>query len=175
MKSFEELTIGRRSIRKYKSDSLKPEEVRLLLQAGLIAPTSKNKKPCYFISVEDKEKLAKLSNCKRGGCRFVSESPLAIIIGADPHVSDVWIEDAAIAATYIQLQAEALELGSCWIQIRDRETPLGGDSGEFIREIIDAPMSLQILAIITVGYKDENKPPHELGDLPWECVRIDSF
>ena len=45
MQSFRELTEKRRSIRKYTDQSITPEDVQLLLQAGLIAPTSKNKKP----------------------------------------------------------------------------------------------------------------------------------
>ena len=39
---------------------------------------------------------------------------------ADPLASDVWIEDASIASIMIQLQAEDLGLGSCWVQVRER-------------------------------------------------------
>ncbi|GHT87199.1 hypothetical protein FACS189420_2300 [Bacteroidia bacterium] len=46
--------------------------------------------------------------------------------GADiqkwPLQSAAPIEDATIAATYIQLQAEDLDLGSCWSQVAGRET-----------------------------------------------------
>lgn len=175
MNSFENLIINRRSTRKYQDKPLSGDMVKLLLQAGLMAPTSKNRKPCHFIVVEDKNKLSELSLCKRGGCKFIADAPIAIIIGADPQVSDVWIEDAAIAATYIQLQAEALGLGSCWVQIRDRQTATGYDSDGYIREVINAPMPLQILAIITIGYKDENKQANNPENLLWENVHIDNF
>jgi len=35
-------------------------------------------------------------------------------------LSNLWIEDASIAATLIQLTARDLGLGSCWIQVSER-------------------------------------------------------
>ncbi|OJU53782.1 MAG: NAD(P)H nitroreductase [Bacteroidales bacterium 45-6] len=175
MQSFKELTEKRRSIRKYTEQAIAPEDVQLLLQAGLIAPTSKNKKPCHFIAVEDKEQLQLLSKCKKGGCGFIADSALSIVVAADPLVSDVWIEDASIAATFIQLQAEDLGLGSCWVQVRGRQTPDGFDSEEYVRSVIGAPMPLQVLAIITIGHKKEEKSPQDIESLGWENVHIDKF
>ncbi len=174
MQSFRELTEKRRSIRKYTDQSITPEDVQLLLQTGLIAPTSKNKKPCHFIAVEDREMLDLLSKCKKGA-NFIADSKLSIIVSADPLVSDVWIEDASIAASFIQLQAEDLGLGSCWVQIRGRQTADGYDSEEYIRSVVGAPMPLQVLAIITIGHKKEEKKPQDVDSLGWENVHIDKF
>lgn len=175
MKDFASLTLKRRSIRKYTEQTINPEDVQLLLQAGLVAPTSKNKKPCHFIAVEAKEKLKQLAACKKGGCGFIADSAVSIVVGADPLVSNVWIEDASIAATFIQLQAEDLGLGSCWVQVRGRQTADGFDSEEYVRSVINAPMQLQILAIITIGYKKDEKTPQDPDSLGWENVHIDSF
>ena len=56
------------------------------------------------------------------GASFLGDAALAIVVTADPLASDVWIEDASIASLMIQLQAEDMGLGSCWIQIRERYT-----------------------------------------------------
>ncbi|MBP1617404.1 MAG: putative nitroreductase family protein [Bacteroidetes bacterium] len=175
MGSFKELTEKRRSIRKYTEQAIAPEDVQLLLQAGLVSPTSKNKKPCHFIAVENKEQLELLSKCKKGGCSFIADSALSIVVAADPLVSDVWIEDASIAATFIQLQAEDLNLGSCWVQVRGRQTSDGFDSEEYVRSVISAPMPLQVLAIIAIGHKKEEKSPQDIEALGWENVHIDKF
>ena len=72
---------------------------------------------------------------------------------ADPLASDVWIEDAAIASIMIQLQAEDLGLGSCWIQVRERFTSTGMPSGEYVYTLLDIPLQLQVVSIIAVGHK----------------------
>ena len=45
MKTFHELLKSRRSIRKYTDEALSPEDVRLILEAALIAPSKQFKKP----------------------------------------------------------------------------------------------------------------------------------
>lgn len=174
--TFTELITRRRSIRKYTSQPLSPDEVAQLLQAGLLAPTSRNSRSNHFIAVEDPEKLALLSKSKRGGCKFIAQCPLAIIVAADPlEAGEVWLENTSVAATFIQLQAEALGLGSCWIQIHGRQTAEGYSSEEYVKEVIQAPLALQVLAIITVGYALEKKQPHEIEQLPWENVHTNNF
>ena len=44
----------------------------------------------------------------------------------------------------IQLQAEDLGLGSCWVQVRERFTATGMPSDEFVHGILDIPLQLQI-------------------------------
>lgn len=59
--------LARRSVRRYKNDDIPEEKLEKILQAGLLAPTSKNRKPCEFIAVRDAETLLKLSKAKSGG------------------------------------------------------------------------------------------------------------
>jgi septum formation protein len=59
------------------------------------------------------------------GAAFLADAAMAVVVMADPLASDVWIEDASIASIMIQLQAEDLGLGSCWIQVRERFTATG--------------------------------------------------
>ena len=118
MKTFHDLLFHRRSIRKYTEQLLSPDDVKLIMEAGLVAPSSKGKMPWQFVVVDDKQKLAALSQCKDFGAKPIAGCALAIVVVVDPYESDVWIEDASIAAFAMQLQAQDLGLGSCWIQIR---------------------------------------------------------
>lgn len=175
MQNFKDLITKRRSIRKFTEQAINPESVQLLLQAGLIAPSGMNRKPCHFIAVEDKEKLFLLSKSKKNGSTLIEGCALAIIVCTDPLTSDVCMEDAAIAATYIQLQAEDLGLSSCWVQIHGRQKADDSDSEEYVRSVVNAPMQFQVLTIIAIGHKNEEKEPHDTETLLWENVHINNF
>ena len=123
MESFHNLLLNRRSIRKYTSQPLDPDAVRLILEAGLTAPTSKNQRSWQFVVVEDKEMLARLGECKPSYATSVANAPMAVVVVADMTKSDAWVEDASVAAIIMQLQAADLGLGSCWVEVRNRFRP----------------------------------------------------
>lgn len=91
MKSLHDLLIHRRSIRKYTQEALSPEAVKTILEAGLLAPSSKRCTPWEFIAVEDKETLARLSECKTSGAKPIAGAALAIVVTADMTLTDTWI------------------------------------------------------------------------------------
>ena len=103
-------------MRKFTDEELTQEEVVTLMKAALMAPTSKRSNAWQFVVVDDKETLQKLSRCKEQASQFIADAALAVVVMADPMGSDVWIEDASIASIYLQLQAEDLGLGSCWVR-----------------------------------------------------------
>ena len=175
MEKFSELIRNRRSMRKFTEEELTQEEVVSLLKAGLMAPSSKGSTPWQFIVVDDKETLTKLSGCKQVGSNFLKDAALAIVVVADPLASDVWIEDASIASIYIQLQAEDLGLGSCWIQLRERFAPDGTPSNEIVHEALDLPLQLQALSIIALGHKGMERKPFNEDRLQWEKIHINKF
>lgn len=172
MNEFHELLVNRRSIRRYTDQPIDPESVKLLLEAALLAPTSKSSRAWQFVVVEDKETLNQLSQCKEHGAGAIARAPLAIVVAVDPAATDPWIEDASVAASYIQLQAAALGLGSCWIQVRDRFGADGVPAEERVQEILGMPETLPVVCIITVGHKDETRKPVDTSKLLWEKVHL---
>lgn len=175
MNHFEELITHRRSIRHYTEDQLLPSEVQKIMKAALMAPSSKNSCPWQFILVENKEMLRKLAQCKSSGAAFIEGAALAVVVLSDPLRSSAYIEDASIAATYIQLQAEDLGLGSCWIQIKGRETTEGYDSEQYVRDLFHIPLQLVVGCVIAVGHKARTGKPHDEEKLPWEKLHIESY
>jgi nitroreductase len=175
MKCFAELVKERRSTRKFTDQLILPEEVELLLKAGLMSPSSKRSTPWQFVVVEDKEMLGKLSLSKPHGASFLEHCPLAIVVLANAMESEAWIEDAAIASLLIQLQAEDLGLGSCWCQIRGRQTTADTDSAEYVRDLLEIPYTLEVLSIIGVGHKAQANKPFDESRLQWEKVHLGSF
>lgn len=175
MTDFKELIINRRSTRKFTEEPLTPEQVELIIKSALMSPASKSSNPWQFLLVEDKEMLEKLSQCKKSGSKLIAGCALAVIVLADPLTSDVWIEDSSITSIMMQLQAEDLGLGSCWVQIRERYTTADTPSDEYIKELFDIPMQLQVLSIIALGHKAQERPPFDEEKLQWEKVHIGKF
>lgn len=174
-KEFHDMLFTRHSIRKYTDEPIDGEHVKLLLEAALLAPSGKSVRPWEFVVVEDKEVLAKMSECRPFGSGPVAKCKLAIVVCGDPGKTDVWVEDCTIAATYIQLQAEALGLGSCWIQMRGRFDKDNNDSADLIRELLDIPGEQQVECIIVLGHKDEVRRSVDPDKLLWEKVHIGKF
>ena len=175
MENFSDLIRNRRSMRKFTDEELTQDQVLTLLKAALMAPSSKRSNCWQFIVVDDKDTLEKLSFCKESGAAFVKDAALAIVVTADPLASDVWIEDASIASIMIQLQAEDLGLGSCWIQVRERFTSDDVSADEYVREVLDIPLQLQVLSIIAIGHKGMERKPFDEKHLQWEKIHINKY
>ena len=172
MENFHNLILNRRSIRKYTSQSIAPDDVKLILEAGLSAPSSKSKRSWQFVVVEDKEMLGKLSQCKPAYATSLATAPLAVVVTADMVSSDVWVEDASVAAIMMQLQAADLGLGSCWVEVRNRFRDDNEPSEEYVRGILGIPEEFGVLCILTFGYKNEERRPIDPEKLQWEKVHI---
>lgn len=165
-----ELLRQRRSIGKYKSRLIEPDKIEVLKEALLRSPTSRNLRPWKFIFVDDKDTLDRLSDSKKSGSAFLKNAALGIIITADETVSDVWIEDCSIAAIIVQLSAQSIGLGSCWIQIRNRFTAQGIPSEQYIRRLLGLDDSRRIECIVALGYPDEEKPGVPFTELDFRQI-----
>ncbi|MBN2058966.1 MAG: nitroreductase family protein [Deltaproteobacteria bacterium] len=172
---FFNLTEKRRSIRKYSPRPVEPEKIDLIMEAALRAPSSRSICPWEFIVITDSGILDKLSKSKPHGATFLKDAPLGIVVCADRLKCDVWIEDASIAATFIHLAATDLGLGSCWIQIRKRDHDKNITAGEFISDLLDLPDTLEILAIVAIGYPDEKKMPRSRDSLDFEKISYNMY
>lgn len=170
-----ELLRKRRSVRTYKNQAIETEKIEILKESLLRSPTSRNRHPWEFILVDDKNLLEKLSNSKQHGAQFLKEAPLGVVICGDETLTDVWIEDCSIAAIDIQLTAESLDLGSCWIQIRNRMHSENISSEQYIQELLNIPANLKVEAIIAIGYPDESHTPIPAEDLLTQKIKINKY
>jgi nitroreductase len=170
-----DLLLKRRSARKFTSQKVEPEKIEILLQAALLSPTAKNLHSCEFIVIEDKKIIKKLAGSKPHGATFLAEAPLGIVIIGNTDTTDVWVEDASIAATNIQMEAESLGLGSCWIQIRNRHFSESKTADNYIKKQLDIPAEYEVEAIIAIGYKDSPSKDHTLASLNRNRIHREKF
>ena len=175
MDDFKTLAQMRRSHRKFTTEEIDADDVRLILRAGLMAPTSKSQRAWQFVVVDDRMDLEKLSDAKDLGGQFIKDAPLAIVVLGDPMQNDCWVEDGAIAAISMQYQAEDLGLGSCWVQMRGRGLSDGTTADTVIRGVLDIPENLNVLCIIAVGHKADERKAQNEDRLKWENVHIGKY
>ena len=129
-----DVMLNTRSTRKFNENEITKDELNRILVSALLAPTSRNKKPCNFMVVENKDVLDKLSKSKDHGADFIKNANKAIVVVADSSISDTWCEDSSIALTYMHLMATELKIGSCWVQIHLREKD-GENSEDIVKDI----------------------------------------
>ncbi|MGA2507559.1 MAG: nitroreductase family protein [Chitinispirillaceae bacterium] len=165
----------RRSIRKFLNKKITPKTIRILQESLLRSPSSRDNKPWYFIFVNNTQLLNKLSRCKKHGSSFLASAPLGIVVCGDEQLSDVWVEDCSIAGILVQMVALSCGLGSCWIQIRNRETGDGTSSEAYVRGLLKIPCHLRICLIVAIGHPAEKKMPIPLKKLCCKKIRLNEF
>ena len=170
MTEFKDLAQMRRSHRKFTEQEIDADDVRLILRAALMSPTSKGQRAWQFVVVDDKQDIEKLADAKDLGSQFLKGAPLAIVVLGEPVQNDCWVEDGSIAAISMQYQAEDLGLGSCWIQMRGRGLSDGTSADTVIRGILNIPENLSVLCVLAIGHKADERKPQNEDKLKWENV-----
>lgn len=170
-----ELLRNRRSIRKYTNQAIEKEKIDILKEAVLRSPSSKNIDPWEFIFVSEPKIIQKLKDCKPTGATPLATAHLAVIICADETKNDVWIEDCSIASIFLQLTAQHLGLGSCWIQIRKRQHSETVSAEKYIQKLLNVPEKYRVLSIITIGYPATARKGKPFEELEFEKIRTNRF
>ncbi len=170
-----ELLKARRSIRKYKDREIESHKVEILKEALLRSPSSRGYQPWEFVFVDDKTLLAGFSKAKAHGAGFLRDAALGIVICGDETQSDVWVEDCSIAAILVQMAAQSIGLGSCWIQIRKRKHDQDMTAEAYIQRLLGLPENLRIECIISLGYPAEKKSEVPREKLKFEKIRYNAY
>ena len=92
--------IERRSVRSYRPEKIKEEELAAILNAGLYAPSGMNRQPVVTVAVEDKavrDTLSKMNAAVMGtdGDPFYG-APVVVVVLADVSKSGTALEDGCL-------------------------------------------------------------------------------
>lgn len=169
-----ELARRRRSCRRYTGEKIPDEIVDEILKVALLAPSSWGGHPIEFVVVRDKAMIQKIARCKKMGAQPLSQADVAVVVMANTSNLELWIEDAAVASTYILLAAEQFNIGACWIHIRNRAGQhLSADKE--IRQLLGAGDNFSVLNVVALGGKGENKSARTEKDLPFKNIHREKF
>ena len=154
---FLEVIEKRHSVRRFTDEPVNRELLDAVIGIAQTAPSSKNCHSSAFMVVEDKDTLHALSEMRDRGSAFLKDAPAAIVVMGDRSKTDIWVENAAISATFIQLSATALDLGSCWVHVRERlrskGDPSKGTAEEYLRGLLGIREEFGILCVIAIGHE----------------------
>ena len=164
-----------RSVRKYTGEKITDKQLQKVLEAGLLGPSGKAKRPWELIVVRDKDTLQKMSECRVGSAKMLEGADAAIVVIADPEKLDVWTEDCSIVMAYMHLMASSLGLGSCWIQGRLRQAQDGQTSEDYLRGVLGYPENYRLEAILSMGVPADHPAGHTLADIPEGKVHYEKF
>ena len=146
----------RRSIRRYRPDSVPDQIIRKIIEASSWAPSSSNSQPWEFVVVRDGNTLERLSKT-HAYADMLKGAPLCIVACSDPERSpNHWVEDCSIAVENMLLSARGEGLGTCWIAVY---RPNDVERENRIREVLSIPADIRVIALIGVGYPAESPQP----------------
>lgn len=155
---FLEVIEKRHSVRKFTDEPVDRSLLDAIIGIAQTAPSSKNCHSSAFMVVEDKDTLTALSEMRERGSAFLKGAPAAIVVMGDRSKTDIWVENAAISATFIQLAATAMDLGSCWVHVRERmrskEDPSKGTAEDYLRSLLGIKEEYGVLCVIALGHED---------------------
>jgi nitroreductase len=154
----------RRSIRSYTDKEVTEEEIKILLEAAIRAPSACNRQTWRFVIVRKPETIEILYRAASYSTQhqtFVKKAPVIIVVCADlrPYKRTAYrargeslfvLQDTAAAIQNLLLAACALNLGACWVGLIDEE---------IIRQTLRVPKDIRPVAIIPLGHtKSRSKP-----------------
>ena len=162
LQRFYELYMRRKSVRRFLDKDIEEDKLERLLNILRRAQSAANCQPWHFIVArgEDKERLNPVFTT-RG---FV-DAPLCIVACAEPskawvrkadRVNYAWV-DVTIAVTEMIGAATAEGLGTCWVAAIE---PTG------VKEILSIPADIDVVAIIVMGYPEEELKVEEKDRKP---------
>jgi nitroreductase len=161
-------------VRRFDGRKVPHEVIEGILGLALAAPSSKNTRSTRYMVVEEPQMLERISRMRDFGSAFLAEAPCAVLVLGDTAATDLWVDNAAIAATYLQRAAEEAGLGSCWVHVngrpRLREEPEGATAEDYLREFLPIAPEHKPLCFIALGYPADTPKPHTPKD---ESAKID--
>ena len=143
---------SRRSIRQYTDEDVSAEQVRVLLDAAMIAPSGGNAQPWHFIVVRDKELLQEASRI-HPYVGMAAKAPLAVLVCAnldEEKFAGLWVQDCSAATQNLLLAVNALGLGAVWTAVHTFEERVSA-----CKKLFKLPEKIMPFSLLVIGHPKE--------------------
>ena len=155
--------LARRSIRRFKQESIDIEVLKKFINAGRLAPSAANLQPLEYFIVNEKKLCSKIFETlswagyiKPKWTPSVEERATAYIIVLVTDVNNKYYSrDASLATENMILAAEEENIGSCILCKINRDK---------IREVLKIPNNIEVDSVIALGYKAEQPVVEDLKE-----------
>ncbi len=152
---------SRRSIRKYKSEQIKDEELIAVMEAGTYAPTGHNKQDLWIVAVQNKEVMDKLirMNATIMGVDtnpYYDAPTIVLVFGSPLSENPNTIQNGSLILGNMMNAAHAIGLGSCWIH-REQQM-FATEEGKLLMKRFGLPEGLIGIGALALGYPAGDSP-----------------
>jgi nitroreductase len=149
---------ARRSVREYRSDEVRDDLVRDLLEAAMAAPSAVAKDPWDFIVIRNTEMKTKIAEGLPNG-KMLAHAPVGIVVCGDlQRVHDgqlsYLLQDCSAAIENLLLAVSSLGLGACWLGVHPREERV-----LHLRQLLGIPETVIPVSAIAIGWPAESPRP----------------
>ena len=155
---FREVIAARHSVRKFQERPVDRSVIDEIIEDARLAPSSKNTKSTGFMIVEDPSLLEAMSRMRDYGSGLIAGAAAAIVVLGDSSKTDLWVDNAAISATYVLLSAVDKGLGACWVHVNGRPQfkadPAKGTAEDYLRDLLGIKDNMRPLCVVALGYEE---------------------
>ena len=159
--SFLDVIFSRKSVRSYTGQTVSRNDLKILMKAGMAAPSGRNEQPWSFIVVTDPNILEKLTD-GLPYAKMLNKAGAGIVVCGQsvphsrPGSKELWEQDCAAATENILLASEAIGLGAVWTALHPYP-----DRQETVRRILNIPQEIFPFCLIPVGYPTGEEQPKD--------------
>ncbi|NHJ05924.1 MAG: nitroreductase family protein [Candidatus Heimdallarchaeota archaeon] len=148
--------LTRRSIRKFTKDLVSEDDIKILLEAAMQAPSAGNQQPWHFVVINERKILDAIPKFHEYS-KMLKQAPVAILICAEVKAEKYcgyWVQDCSAATQNILLAAHNKGLGAVWLGIYPMQERIEG-----IKKLLNLPSEIYPLSLIAIGHPAEQKEP----------------
>jgi len=176
---------NRRSVRKFRPEQIKDEDLNMILEAAVWAPSGHNTQPWHFLVVQDREKIDEMSEknlklmaesetewirklAEKEGYHLFHRAPTVVIVSGKEQRDGVLfpLADCSAAIQNMLLAAESINIGTCWVGL----TAFLFGIPEEVRKL-GIPEEYHPLYSVCIGYRDAvfvpAPPARKEGKISW--------
>lgn len=156
-----EILKSRRSIRKFLDKKVESEKIHKILEVAMSAPSARNQQPWRFVIIDNRDTLDTIAE-QHPYAKMLKTAPLAIAICGKVEnecEENYWTQDCSASTENLLLATHVLGLGAVWISIYPKEERM-----QILIDNLELPKSIKPLALVAVGYANENKEKEDRFD-----------
>ncbi len=159
----------RRAIRDYLDEKISDEKLNEIILSAMYAPSANAKYPWDLVVIKNDKTKEKLSKVTPWSSHIKDAQVVIAVVGHEEESSD-WLEDCAIAAEHIWLEATNQGLGCCWVQIRGNE-----NAQKDVKELLEVPANYRVLCLLPIGVPAKEEPEHNEEDFDRSKIKQESY
>ena len=169
MSDFKDLVQRRRSHRAFTDEEVDSEDVRMIMRAALMSPTSKGQRNWQFFVVDNKPISKNCLTRKKMVLNFLKNAPLAIIVMGNLNKMIVGSRMLLSLPSVCNIRQKTW----VWVVVGFR-CVVGAERRNFHNDIIHGilgiPSEQQVVCILAIGHKANERKLQNEEQLKWENV-----